>query len=360
MPTSQRIAWLDAFKGIAILLVVFTHVETLGLKSGCFTNGIASIALMVAMPSFMFISGFLAHKPYRRYDAPQARKTLRRKVRTLVFPAVIFGLLYSVFCFSPRLGFSVVDSIKLFIFDGVKFGYWYTWSLFWMVAVTSIVLYLMRNCRPRLRWATLGVVALVSYLLYLPGSSFYDRHSIAGLFSLYNFFQYYQFFLFGILCSNYRQQFFSWLGKGWFVVLMLIGFVSCLALRITLMEAEAHGMLFKMGIKLLILLGRYCAVLALVGVLRKCESRLARNTLLDKALLYTGRHSLDIYMIHFFLLSLLPGLRSSFSAVPNSVLQLLMLIATDLAITAICLIISRLIRLIPKLGYLMLGQSPQK
>ena len=75
---------------------------------------------------------------------------------------------------------------------------------------------------------------------------------------------------------------------------------------------------------------------------------------------YTGRHTLDIYLLHYFLLPNIPSLRSWAFKNDMLILELLATLLLSAVIIAFCLLISRIIRHSDFLGHYLLGAKRKK
>lgn len=155
--SSKRICYLDALRGVAILLMVMRHVlsDTYGdwnylLDKWCtmsdslvYSSVLWKFIYSFHMPLLFFISGYLFYKP-RSYDAKSCYDSIRKRLVRLMVPYVATGFL-------------------LYLYKGV-FGYWFLCVLFVTnVIVTLCLLFLDHFKLDRMRWniLTLGVVYLV-------------------------------------------------------------------------------------------------------------------------------------------------------------------------------------------------------
>lgn len=56
----MRLSWVDAYKGILILLVVLGHSIQYRLGDGCFNNTLWNVIYSFHMPCFFAVSGMFA------------------------------------------------------------------------------------------------------------------------------------------------------------------------------------------------------------------------------------------------------------------------------------------------------------
>lgn len=93
---SNRLPWIDTAKGVSILLVVFWHVLLLA-KFAAFTpeeiyRTINSPLLLIRMPLFFFISGFLLSRSIHTF----LEDFILNKIMPLVWTYTIWTLIYTV------------------------------------------------------------------------------------------------------------------------------------------------------------------------------------------------------------------------------------------------------------------------
>ena len=65
----QRLEWLDALRGFTMLLVVTNHVALKSFGMQIKWSAAIQFFLLFRMPLFFFISGFLAYKVSRVWNA---------------------------------------------------------------------------------------------------------------------------------------------------------------------------------------------------------------------------------------------------------------------------------------------------
>ena len=120
----KRIGYIDAMRGLAMLLVVIGHVFYFSL---CHLDNVIMRILSeeVEVPLFFMVSGFLVNIPKCGFW-----KFLGKKAFLLFVPAALFMALY-VWMEGSNYISSWIDSNKG--------GYWFTFSLFQFVAVYTVL-----------------------------------------------------------------------------------------------------------------------------------------------------------------------------------------------------------------------------
>lgn len=133
---------LEVARFIAILLVAVSHAKNYGLRVGgadlsdshAFANVYVQEAITegfcrVAVPLFMAISGYLLFRGYRESASYFADK-LRRRLRTLVVPYILWSLIALTFIYALQL-----IPFSRGYFAGERVDQWDFWQLLWRVFV---------------------------------------------------------------------------------------------------------------------------------------------------------------------------------------------------------------------------------
>lgn len=128
-----RIAYLDALKTFAILLVVEGHVRILGMGISPYDSLSGLLFISFELPIFFFVSGYLAFKESLSFKS--ACVNIKNKFFLLVIPAVVF-----------RTILNVVENKDILspLFEG--FGkYWFTITLFECFFIYYFVLCIFKS-----------------------------------------------------------------------------------------------------------------------------------------------------------------------------------------------------------------------
>ena len=128
---SNRLGYIDAIRGFAMLLVVYGHVNFFSFK---ITPYIGEITEAIQMPLFFFISGYVAYKADSKYSAELVLVKLWDRFKMMIIPAIVMGLSYTYLV----LGRTAYD----FSFEIMKYGYWFTFSLFTMNVISLLIFWI--------------------------------------------------------------------------------------------------------------------------------------------------------------------------------------------------------------------------
>lgn len=94
-PRKKRLEWMDHVRGVAIVLVIAFHSNTLlrfGYESPEILTAINSTLGPYRMPILVFISGFIAYMSMRKPTAP----FIWGKIRNLAWPYIVWTVIYAL------------------------------------------------------------------------------------------------------------------------------------------------------------------------------------------------------------------------------------------------------------------------
>lgn len=322
----QRLGYIDELKGLAIFLVVVGHVYIISFgflkqdQSSLWDRLISSFH----MPLFAFLSGLFMSGEISRYK-------LKSKIERLVFPFFTIGVPYIYW-----RGLTISD----FFMDNVNYGFWYLKIIFisWLIVIlyTHITIYVF----PKRNLCIDVFVGIVFYfLLYLipVGSLAYLTLSWDRMIWLFPY------ILAGHLIMKYNMLDIIFSKEKWYSIIIIIA-IACWITMVYFQHGRARYLLTP------------CLVYLIFSLFYRVRDK---NTgLLHKTLLQWGGQSLEIYVIHVFLL------HSTYVYMPREYLTFnsgfLILLANIVLSTIIVLssiYISRIIKTSHWLGYICFGEK---
>ena len=354
---SKRIGYIDAMRGLTMVLVVYSHV-----CSYCLGNpsaGFNGVLFLFRLPCFFFISGWLFFKPDRVWDCPTVRQVVARKFMVQIVPTAIFLVLLVVLHDGqpPAVVFSRLGA--------TKGGYWFTFALFeFFILYILTVLPFRRRPNDGMQFLAALTISVAAFCydayyhrllsLSLPSptpSAFPTLHPalfrILGFLSFMTW-RYYLFFYIGIWVRRHFDTFVAWTDKT-AVIAVLCGTFAAVALMPRSGSVVREYMAFALG---------GVSGMTLVFTLFR---RLSPHIPHFPPLSFLGRRTLDVYLLHYFFLPrfLLPygqRLCGHGSVLSESVAAVLL----SLLVTAVCLLVSAIIRLSPFLGHYLFGANYEK
>lgn len=324
----QRVAYIDAMRGLTMVLVVYSHVCSMCLgDSQMAANG---VLFLFRLPCFFFISGLLFCKPGRAWTGSEIRTVITRKAQLQLVPTLIFLLLLA----PPPLFFHQLGA--------TKGGYWFTFALF---EFFSICIFSERYFRQRGGLVVAVAISVAAYSYDVYYNRYFSHYGIVakvmGLLSFMTW-RYYLFFYLGTLAKCHLDVLHRVADHRWPV--------AGVALTFVLVAAVPHTEHVWLSFAVFAIGGMAGMVLVYSLFRRYYRWRLPLLELL-------GRRTLDIYLLHYFFL---PRFLLSWGEVVRGsesvALQALTVMAIAVAVTAVSLAVSWVLRLSPLLAHLLFGE----
>ena len=271
----KRIAYLDALKCLAILIVIDNHIRTLnGFDPYESLSGMMLKA--VTMPIFFFISGMLAYK--QRMTIREVWSNLCRKFTFLIIPAVVF-----------RIGMDLMYHKSLFGFITVGMrGYWFTIVLFECFLIYYLVILVIKN--EKLRICILLVLALAGV-----GILSLNRDFGPAICDVRRLTKYFQYFVLGTLAMKYRPKYELLMNNEIVKAGLLVSFFIVLFLLTYEMPPVLHHFLRDVAL-------RYFGTFAIISFFVCHAESFQKETKANSLINYIGQNSLAIYLLQYFFL----------------------------------------------------------
>lgn len=333
----ERIQYIDAMRGLTMILVVYSHVCIFCFKE--YFMAYNDILFLLRMPCFFFISGWLFYKVGRVWDSTTVIQVVSNKFMVQIVPTIIFLALLAREQFFHQLG-------------ALKGGYWFTFALFvyFILYILSSLIY--RKFRHVDIWMLLtAFVISVSAFWYdvnynrLAGHMGWERQFL-GFISFMTW-RYYLFFFLGTLVKKYFDQFLQLTDRLWLIATLVLVFI--------LMALLPHDKRMLTEYSRFILCG-ICGMVMVFTFFRKFASRFSKERIIGRCLQYVGTRTLDIYLLHFFFLpeSLLQENRNLL-VYDNKLLEVGVVLGEALLVVGACLVTSYVLRLSPFLARYLFG-----
>ena len=285
----NRIGYIDALRGMAMILVVYFHIAAYGF--GSYEIGYNDIIERFRMPTFFFISGWLFYKAGRIWDRQTITGMIRKKFMVQIIPTVVFMLLYLVM-------FNLLDVSS---FGSDKKGYWFTVVLF-----EYFVIYILAEALLNRRDSATGEIRVFVIMLLLSIAAFYyakyyTRYAtelgiwkdILGFFSFVKI-RHIIFFWFGTFVRKHFDRFIH-LTNSRYVTATLIALFTAIIVWPVLLSTQ--------GIEYIAyLVAGISGTVICFNFFRIHEQHFSQETWYGRGLQLIGRRTLDIYLIHYFVL----------------------------------------------------------
>ena len=336
VPTTKRIEYIDALRGFTMFLVVFMHVADwcLNVNGGTVEYSFHRYLGLVRMPMFFLISGFVLYKEGVTWDIGYIIKFFKKKIPVQLIGPFIFFAAYV--CVN---NYSLKDSI----FDGPKYGYWFTFVLFEYFVFYAIVRFLVRSW-----WA--DVILLLMGICFYPCSwpPIMDAIPIPNYILEFLSFKHWHYFIFFVLGTLLKKHFDvaqTWLDGKWLLPFCILFFFLVCAFSKLI---PINGVIKAIPLHL-------TGLVILFSFFRNKQALFSHETKLGRVSQYVGRRTLDIYLIHDFLLPVNLTFVTVFIDHPMPIIEAFVSMCIAIIIIAASLLIGNVIRLSPFLAHWFFG-----
>lgn len=307
----QRDVYTDALKCLLILMVIRAHVASFGFGiQESFEHLSSYMQFSFRMPLFFFMSGYYSYK--KSMTGSDIRRSIYTKFLYLILPPLFFSI-YD----------NLLNGAYILNFINEGFGkYWFTITLF----ICFILYYLLRIFLK-------SKIALSIGLLLFSGIGigclvFCDLEQMKYM-ELNRLAKDFQYFSFGIIAKMYYDKFVLFVTNQKVITLATVGFFGLTAVmfRYHLPNAVHHFLQY--------LLLRYLASFVVFSVFFCNKERFQQNTWINRLVIFVGRYTFPIYLLHYFFLPDLSHLRDT---ITNDIMLLNIIgYAYSIVILLVCL-----------------------
>ena len=334
----DRIEYIDAMRGLAIVLVLQSHVSGLCLNIDDYTPNYHFVS---GVPLFFFISGFLSK---------QITNTGLRSVGSYLYDKAIILLVAATLFMAFRAYLTNVGFIDAF--RSSKYGFWFTFSLFQFILISICCQLLLINILPsKHRLATdtlLLIIALFMYSLSIPAIR--DRMAInENIYILIDIghWKHFLYYALGRIVKNHYQSVEKIFASPFFVFVTICAFVMITIYNRFLIDHV--NTLYRFTFPILWI--TICFMF-----FRHYQEAFSKSTLIGICFQFIGKRTLDIYYLHLlFLPEQLSKTLTVFHDTPIPVIEYFTTTIIVSAIIILCLVVSSFIRLSPVLAHYLFG-----
>lgn len=309
----MRLNYLDYLKAFAIITVVIYHM-------GLNTEPIMQALIHVQMPIFFLVSGYLTYKE-EKYNP--LRNSVKR-AKQLLLPLLFCGLGLALF--------KSVDYLTLLKTQG-KEGYWFLLTLFEVSLFYNISYPVRKKVSYKWRWTTdiIMTAILMGIRFVLP------EPLIEGL-ELRSLSKFYPVFILGVYLKEY-PFIITYVRKWNFTFIPFLIYYFCI-------QAPQNNLLLYYIVQVTqgCIGGLFTWYIFMIN-----ENKIP----LMKIWSYIGQHSLEIYLIHFFLLFPAKQIMVTSYFATNLILAILLSGSVILATLLVC----KVLESIHIIGFLFLGKT---
>lgn len=338
--TTTRIDYIDAMRGLAIILVLQSHVSGFCLNIGDYTPNYHFVS---GVPVFFFISGFFSKQIHN--------KSLKELCYFLYDKAIILLISATIFM-AFRAYITDISFTNAITRDG-KFGYWFTYALFEFILINVLCQLTFKYIRriKRLIWLediTLITIALFMYSLTIPAVRDYlsineNLYKCAGIGYWKNFL----YFVLGIIVKQHFKHIEFFLTSRFVSSIIISSFVLLTVYNQFMIQNI--WTLFRFIFPLLWL--ATCFI-----YFYNYHYVFTNDTFIGKCFQLVGRRTLDIYYLHYlFLPTNLSNQMYIFHDCPIPIIEYAITTLIVVVIICFCLVVSSIIRLSPFLAHYLFG-----
>lgn len=326
MSMKERILYIDMAKGFAMVTIVMLHVVASNLE------GDVAITINFFNHSFntrlfFFLSGMVV--ALRGADLHKRKDSFiffRKKTYTLLIPFLVWSLIVL-----PYIYYS--SDINLF-FDTAIASFIPPFNCYWFLLYLYVI-----------QIFYLFVKALSDHLKPFVSSNLLRETVLFGVISivLFPIYEYYLFFILGYFFFRYGKDRLFKDATLAISFCLFIGFFSIL--REDGEDGLAFGYRFTMAIS---------ASIVVVNILKRIESDMSNHSKTCLLLSFIGRNSLEIYLLHYYIVWVCKGFFFSVSSLYGIPLYLIVFVIS-FVVCLLCCYIAIVLKKIPYVSFLLFG-----
>lgn len=322
---NSRSVYLDALRGIAILFMVTGHAFVFLARNE--PNIINDFVITWHMPLFAAISGFVSFR--ETISMESARTKVKKRLTQQILPTIILCTIWTS-TLSPASWQETIDSMY-------KGGYWYTFVALELYIIYLAILLIIRYSTNTRKIQSIIFIFIIigtplfEKILFSFGISPSCRWLVPNLFKLLPF------FFLGCLLKANEQQLKRLLAHKTCVIIVSSVLILGCAIILHTSIYDHHSVFVRF-------LSSLFPILAFLLIFLSFGKQF-ENKKVAIVLSRYGKDSLEIYLIHFFVLaslSYLIGLEFLTNLCPDIIIYLILFIVS-VPIASICLYISRLL-----------------
>ena len=294
--TSDRNQFVDIMRGIAMLLVVLGHTMT-GCTTGAEESYLFNIIWSLQMPLFILISGYVTRYSREIRNIAELWKFVKRRTIAYLLPWVVWSVVVRGIIFG-NAGFL---NIKWLLWH-MDSGYWFLatiWTISMIFGISAFIAGKMAK-------DSAVIQQVFTLIIYITGMAVLAG---IGMFAGLSFFAikltlyYMPFYFAGYLYGQYRDRI---LETKWGKPTVEVVVAVCLAAWLLIMTRFHLYALPDSGMSIILrAFSSMTGCIAVCGLCKGMFSETSGNGLGGGILHWCGVHSLEIYLTHYLLLSLL-------------------------------------------------------
>lgn len=337
----RRQAFLDAARGFVMFLVVFQHIRKFPLGLENEDGALSFVYHFFSLNTFFMRSGYLNARIVKGACSTVngAWSVIWAKVMRLMVPALIFLAIHNLLAIRNV-------TMRMWSLTG---GYWFMYCLFLILIVSVTVSYALRRSSVGMRLGALIAISMILLIVKL----FFNPYLFTG-FGYYvgagRVCRYMVFFVMGMTVNVFHDKIFRVLENYYAGALPIALTAILIALRFSVPHIAASYLpLLDFGISLL-------ATFTVFWIFYASSEYWNEDGKIQRFFTTCGRRSIDIYMLHYFLMPALPAALSQyFVHQENMVVEVVFVGSVAFFVTLGALVVSNVLRTSPLLARLLFG-----
>ena len=164
--------------------------------------------------------------------------------------------------------------------------------------------------------------------------------------------KYFQFFALGLLCKKYNEIFLKIISSECVKTILIISFLCLFYLSCNSCLEMSNGFLYSIVKDLLV---RYAGLFVVFLFFLTKKDFFAGQNIISKMLQFVGRRTLDIYLLHYFFIPVMPYISLYVAPSNMIIIQLVFTLFITMLIVCVCLLCSEILRCSNTLSYILFG-----
>ena len=227
--------------------------------------------------------------------------------------------------------------------------YWFTFALLMCFLLYYSISFFCRLLNKNL----LDIILIIFSMLGVLWLVVSEREGIIyNIVSLDKVAKYFQFFALGLLCKKYNEIFLKIISSECVKTILIISFLFLFYLSCNSCLEMSNGFLYSIVKDLLV---RYAGLFVVFLFFLTKKDFFAGQNIISKMLQFVGRRTLDIYLLHYFFIPVMPYISLYVAPSNMIIIQLVFTLFITMLIVCVCLLCSEILRCSNTLSYILFG-----
>lgn len=345
MTNTKRIEYIDALRGFTMTLVVMMHVFVITADDMSLPFSSAVFFAQFRLPLFFFISGFVLYKKDFDWNNVNIIKFIKKKTPVQIISPCIFILVLSIISHIRFLHILTSEN---------RYGYWFTFALFEYYILYIIFIRIAKAINLKGYKEDLFLLLSALAVSFTFSDSHVHDYVVNNKLLLTIGLQVWTFYIYMVIGTRIRKHFNKFeelLDSRYFTFACVVIFLA-----VTILHFR-----YDITNPTLEFAGGFSGVMLVFALFRKNQDIFQKQRLTGRIAQYVGRHTLDIYLLHFILLRGCEGLFVPvFEQTTSVAVEFILSLLFAACIIAYCLGISLILRLSPLLAHWLFGAKIMK